>query len=209
MKLRETNLSNLISKEYGLSTIKKKFKVNELYKSQISELIKVYQSLGGILKVVPVRFGSWDIITESFIIELDEEQHFNRYRKITLGSSIYEDYKHFDVEKYKEYCEKKESVCLKKAGYGGYWKNNSTEKQFGLAAEKGDFSGNGSPRWKQRAFYDFCRDFYSIVCDIPVYRFSIYDEIVENGHAIEFGKALEQNRNDQIIKFINSKILKP
>ena len=125
-----------------------------------------------------------------------------------MESSIYEDYKWFDVEKYRTYCDKKESICLRKAGYGGYWKNNSTEKQFGLASEKGDFSVNGSPRWKQRAFYDFCRDFYSYVFEIPVYRFSIYDEINVNGHKIEFGKALEQNRKDVIIEFINSKISK-
>lgn len=205
MKLRETNLVNLISKEYGLSTIKKKFKVNELSKSQKSELVKVYHSIGGILKEVPVRFGSWDIVTDNFIIELDEEQHFNRYRKITLESSIYENYKWFDVKKYKIYCDEKELICLKKAGYGGYWKNDSTERQFGLASEKGDLSGNGSPRWKQRAFYDFCRDFYSIVFEIPVYRFSIYDKITFN-EITELGKALEQSETNAVINYLETKI---
>jgi len=74
--------------------------------------------------------------------------------------------------------------------FSGYWTNASTERQFGSASENGNFSGNGSPRWKQRTFYDFCRDLYSIVFEIPVYRLSIYDEIDFRGGKITLGTTL-------------------
>ncbi len=206
MKLKETNLANIVSGMYGLSNVSKKLHIGSLNESQKSELIKVYNALGGCLKDVPVRFGSWDIITDNFIIELDEEQHFNRYRKATLESPLYDNYKWFDVETYKSYCTLKEDKCLKKAKRGGYWTNASTERQFGTASENGDFSGNGSPRWKQRAFYDFCRDLYSTAFGIPVYRFSIYDEIVFRGGKIALGTALEQFYRNAITNYLETKI---
>lgn len=207
MKLRETNLANIISEMYGLSNISQKLNVDALDDLQKSQLQNVYNSLGGRLQEIPLGFGSWDIVTKDFIIELDEEQHFNRYRKITFESSIYKDYPWFDVEKYKTYCDEEEDDCLKKAKRGGYWKNSSTEKQFGIASDNGDFSGNGSPRWKQRAFYDFCRDLYSTVFEMPVYRFSIYDEISFNGRILEFGNALEQSNRDAVVYYLETKIV--
>lgn len=206
MKIRETNLKKVVANLYGLSNKCNRLSIDSLRKEQKDELLTVYKSIGGCLEMAPFKFGSWDIFTDNFIIELDEEQHFNRYRKKTLESSIYKKYNWFNVDVYNTYCIEKENICLKKAKRGGYWKNNSTEKQFGIASLNGDFSGNGSPRWKQRAFYDFCRDLYSKVNNIPVYRFSIYDEMINNGQKIILGKALENNDKEIIINFLNSKI---
>ena len=179
---------------------------NSLSAQQLNELKSVYKALGGLLDEVPVRFGAWDIVTPDFIIELDEEQHFNRYRMQTLDASLYHDYRWFDVSKYKAYCTVMEDNCLKKAKRGGYWKNDSTTKQFGVASNNGDLTGNGSPRWKQRAFYDYCRDLVGKVYNLPVYRFSIYDEINNKGNMIELGVALSQGRKDAVISFLNAKI---
>jgi len=206
MKTREANLFRVVAEMYEIVNINYKMIPEDLNASQKGFLNEVYNSLGGKQDVPPLNFGRWDIVTKDFIIELDEEQHFNRYRKKTLDSSLYDNYPWFDIEKYKIYCTEKESECKKKAKHGGYWANASTEKQFGKASEKGDLSGNGSPRWKQRAFYDFCRDLYSIVFEIPVYRFSVYDELIFKGNEIGLGFVLEQNNIPAINLFINSKI---
>lgn len=53
------------------------------------------------------------------------------------------------------------------------WANNSTEKQFGKPDDNGDFSQNGSPRWKQGAYYDFLKDYLFAISGVPIIRFSI------------------------------------
>lgn len=206
MKTRETNLSRIVNRMYGISNNAELPSISTLNQDQSLILKEVYYSLGGCLKDIPFKFGSWDIVTTNFIIELDEEQHFNRYRSVTLQSSIYDHYKWFDVKSYIGYCQSQENNCLKKAIRGGYWKNDSTEKQFGIAADNGDFSGNGSPRWKQRAFYDFCKDFYSVVTQIPVYRFSIYDNIETSNGLIPLGDALAFLDVNAVIHFLETKI---
>ena len=52
------------------------------------EAFDLYKKLGGTLSEVPMRVGAYDIDTRDFIIELDEENHFNRYRLATLDSTI-------------------------------------------------------------------------------------------------------------------------
>lgn len=208
MKKRETNLHAYISEVFDLSATKLKLSFDELKASHQDEILRVYRLLGGILDTPPLRFGPCDIVTKNFVVELDEEQHFNRYRKLTLGSVIYSDTKWFDHVRYKAYCDDFEELCLKKAARGGYWSNASTEKQFGPAAEKGVFAGNGSPRWKQRAFYDFCKDFAGKVNDMPIFRLSVYDSIDSGDFEITLGKALDQNRKEWVIEFLKQKFLK-
>ena len=207
MKLRETNLKEIVMTMFGLSNLSIKLSFSDLSPEQKAELTRVYRSLGGCLENAPLRFGPCDIVTPNFIIELDEEQHFNRYRKLTLQSVIYDNYPWFDTNLYNSYCDDFEGECLKKAGYGGYWENTSTVKQFGAASDKGDFSGNGSPRWKQRAFYDFCKDLAGIVAGIPIFRLSIYDVIVTQDGASELGKALERNIIEEVTGFLQTKIV--
>ncbi len=64
--------------------------ISKLYRnkcnSQLSEM-----GLGGVLDNFPTEIGVWDAtFSEGFHIELDEEQHFNRYRNITLRSAVYQ-----------------------------------------------------------------------------------------------------------------------
>lgn len=91
--------------------------------------------------------GKWDIITEKYIIELDEQLHFNDYRLITLNSPLYNEIKSFPLEIYKDYCARYKENCLKAGSHGGKWSNVSCEKMFGLAQRKGLLNGNGSPRF--------------------------------------------------------------
>jgi hypothetical protein len=204
MKLRETNLKAFVEQLYGTGYAGP-VSINSIGKHR-DEVMRVYRSLGGILNEIPFRFGGWDIVAPNFIIELDEEQHFNRYRKQTLGSAIYKNWKLFDVANYLTYCEKFENICLKKASRGGYWTNNSTEGQFGAAGANGDFSGAGSPRWKQRAFYDFCRDIYGMANQIKVYRLSIYDEVKTNSGTVTLAIALDRNMQQEVKAFLKNVI---
>lgn len=145
------------------------------YNSEYNETIfSVYKELGGILDTYPIGFGDFDIITEDCFIELDEENHFNRYRAITLKSNFYLNCPNFSKQSYIDYCNQFEN----KAGKGGnFWTSTNSEKQFGFSSKDGDLSGSGSSRWKQRAFYDFLRDVYSCIQEKPVYRFSVYDKV--------------------------------
>lgn len=151
------------------------------YAGIYTEVFNTYKLLGGTELEIPINFGKWDIVLEDFIVEFDEEQHFNRYRRITLNSLIYSVAPHFNFHSYLKFCDIYEEECLIKASRGGYWTSPSTERQFGNTGPKGELTGNGSPRWKQRAFYDYLRDVYSVIFNIPVVRLSIYDKLVIKG----------------------------
>ncbi len=66
-----------------------KLSIEELENSDLVEVVRnTYKKLGGQLNKLPTNYGPWDISTKDFIIELDEERHFNRYRLETLNSSL-------------------------------------------------------------------------------------------------------------------------
>ena len=146
-----------------------------------SEVQSVYKQLDGELNYFPIRVGHWDLRVGAVAIELDEEQHFNRYRLQALQSSVYSTLSSFPRCAYLSYCERQEKECLRKASRGGYWSNASCIRQFGRESSKGDLTPPGSPRWKQRAFYDFLKDLAPIICDTPLARVSIWDDVSVNG----------------------------
>jgi hypothetical protein len=143
----------------------------------------VYQALGGILASFPLNLRSWDIEFNAEAVELDEELHFNRYRTATLRSEAYSRLPEFPLYTYKDYCVQHEGRCLQAGSYGRKWTNPSCEKQFGKANTPKDLSGNGAPRWKQRAFYDFVKDLSPLVINVPVIRISIWDTFDDGGTA--------------------------
>ena len=60
----------------------------------------VYRRLGGIRPEPRVAPGGWDVVAGGYAWELDEEQHFNRYRLITLRSRVYGRLRGFDPASY-------------------------------------------------------------------------------------------------------------
>ncbi|MGG5905123.1 DUF7255 family protein [Sphingobacterium daejeonense] len=157
----------------------------------------MYKKLGGIQIDIPFNYRKWDISTDSFTIELDEELHFNRYRLSTLNSKIYTQSplrNILDIHNYMAHCVNYEGNCLKAGGYSGKWKNDSTEKQFLRSNAFGNLEGNGSSRWKQRAFYDFAKDISSLFINVPFYRISIY----ENFNGLSIGDILD-NENEYLL----------
>ena len=169
---KENILKQVVLQEYGEKKHSKLTKSQLLLSPELySEVKSMYKELGGTQEEPPLTFGPWDISTPEFIIELDEENHFNRYRFQTLNSNIYQSIKGFPLEAYKQFCRQYESRCRK---FGGYWKSDSSENLFMKSNDNGYLNGAGSSRWKQRAFYDFLRDITGVISGIPVIRLSIY-----------------------------------
>jgi hypothetical protein len=211
MKQRQVKLEEILTEQYcSGNSIGSSIKANDLERMGLSnEVRRIYEKLGGILLNVPLTFGGWDIILDGLVVELDEEQHFNRYRAMTLNSFIYHMEKGLNLIDYSRYCKENEEHCLRKSSWGNYWSNPSTEKQFGLPGVFGDLEGNGSPRWKQRAYYDYLRDVFAILYQIRLIRISIYDRLVQNGRIRTVGELLDENNPEnrsEILKFMNLKI---
>ena len=137
----------------------------------------LYRALGGDAEeFVVFRPGVWDIVlADGLIVELDEEQHFNRYRRATLEPAW------ADVlpwaDEYRHYADDHEAAALKKASRGGYWASPSTERMFGPADAPGVFEPVGSPRWKQRALYDAMRDALAAAGAVRLARVATWDAL--------------------------------
>ncbi len=172
---------------------------NQVAASQFaSEVDNVYRALGGSLPTFPVNFRGWDIEFEGIAIELDEQLHFNRYRAITLASTLYSKLSGFPLDAYLRYCEEFEGDCLRAGKHGGRWTNPSCEKQFGKPGNNGNLAGDGAPRWKQRAFYDFVKDLSPLIIDVPVARIAIWDNFGNSGETINH--LLEHDKNNRASK---------
>ncbi len=142
-----------------------------------SEIECVYGKLDGILPSSPLNLRHWDMEFEQIAVELDEELHFNRYRGITLKSEIYTRLPKFPLDSYRHFCSDREDSCLRRS-YGKYWTNPSCEGQFGPASSLKNLYGNGAPRWKQRAFYDFVKDLSPLLINVKVARVAVLDTVL-------------------------------
>ncbi len=142
---------------------------------------EVYIRLGGVLDTIPLNIRGWDIEASGIAIELDEEQHFNRYRLTTLKSSFYSSLRVFPRVEYTNMCQQFEDECMRKAHHGGWWASSGSQKQFGPAGQEGDLTGVGAPRWKQRAFYDFVKDLTHPIIGVQSVRISLWDTVTVGG----------------------------
>ena len=124
-KLKEITLKKFTAFKHDKLTLK------ELENSNVVKFVSdTYKKLGGQLDTFPTNYGPWDISTKDFILELDEERHFNRYRLETLRSNFYDTHTSFSVVNYKNFCNDFENHCLSAASWSKNWKNDSTEKMF-------------------------------------------------------------------------------
>lgn len=177
------------------------------------EIMRRYQKLGGVPPEYPPGIGAYDISTEGFDIELDEYLHFNRYRQITLESTIYDKLPKFPMTLYYEWCRlecEAERKCLRAGSYGKKWRTNSSDRQFGVSNVPGGLSGNGSSRWKQRAFNDYRKDVLQLLNGHPLVRISIYDTVIADNVKITIEQILEapdyMNYSGPILALIESRL---
>ncbi|WP_019972486.1 hypothetical protein [Mycobacterium sp. 141] len=140
------------------------------------EILRVYHLLGGALEAPRLRPGPWDCVLEGgLIVELDEGQHFNRYRRKTLEPAWTQQLPW--RETYMRYCTQFESVCTLERGWGSYWTTVSAKQLFGPAGPARLLDGAGSPRWKQRALYDAMRDIAAVGLGVRLARLAVYDVV--------------------------------
>lgn len=204
MGKRQDCLVRTLESVYG-TRIKKQCQPNFYSSPYDSKIFEVYKNLGGQLNRYPTPLHHWkpDIIFSNFIIELDEERHFNRFRAITLESAIYGNLPNFNMKDYKDFCIKYENECLRAASWSGNWENKSSRKQFGDSDPKGRLGEKGSSRWKQRAFYDFLKDISVLITGKPVVRVSIWEK---NKTEKLLEDILRCCNNDELIQFIKPKV---
>lgn len=155
------------------------------------EIERVYRALGGVLQSIPLNLRSWDLEFDGIAVELDECLHFNRYRGGTLKSAIYARLPRFPLGTYKRFCSEREDICFKNGSYGKKWSSPSSQSQFGLASQPKDLDGNGAPRWKQRAFYDFVKDLSPLLLGVKVVRVAVWDELANVECSTTVGDALD------------------
>jgi hypothetical protein len=142
-----------------------------------TEINRVYHQLGGQLDSFSLNLQKWDMEVDGVAVELDEHLHFNRYRGLTLESSLYQDLTFFLLDDYKSYCKDHESDCIRACSHVGKWSNSSCERQFGEAGPHKELTGPGAPRWKQRAFYDYVKDSLPLLGLGHLLRVSIWEEV--------------------------------
>ncbi|MFZ4414996.1 MAG: DUF7255 family protein [Bacteroidales bacterium] len=187
---RQNNIIKYLCEDYNFSKIKIPSKDDYKASKYYNEIFSIYKELGGILDEIPFGIKSKDLdyVINGKILELDEENHFNKYRAITLKASIYDKGKTLNKKKYLKYCECYQDNCRTD---GGYWRKDPSDDQFGKSNNNGNLQGNGSSRWKQRAFYDMLKDFIPYINKTPIKRISIYDKIEVEGEMIEINKILK------------------
>jgi hypothetical protein len=127
-------------------------------------ILDLYRELGGRAESPTLRPGGWDLVCAGdIVVELDEELHFNRYRRLTLLPEWAAALPWRDD--YGAFCSEQEPACLAAATWGRRWTNPSSEVLFGVADAAGDLGSSGAPRWKQRALYDAMKDASTLFAD--------------------------------------------
>jgi hypothetical protein len=153
-------------------------RIDDLPEDAAEEAAGLYRKVGGRRETHSLKPGPWDVLVDGVLVELDEQLHFNRYRALTLQARSYSKISRFPLADYRRLCAMREDVCLKHGKGQGRWTNPSTEAHFGPASPRGDLSGNGSPRWKQRAVYDFMKDLTQLTPGaVPLARIAIWDPL--------------------------------
>ncbi|MEM1136578.1 MAG: hypothetical protein AAGI07_12130 [Bacteroidota bacterium] len=173
---------------------------NLLKKSKYKEsILKTYQLLGGKLATPEIKAPNWQIVLENnYIIILDEVLHFNRYRLQTLRSEVYGYLNEFPVDHYRNFCRKHERDCIKTGLAGKNWTFPLAEKHFGVAEERGDFSKNGAPAWKLRAFEDFLQDGVALHLQKKLIRIATYHQLMINRQLFKVGDVLTSGTQEHL-----------
>jgi hypothetical protein len=132
-------------------------RLGTLQSEYADHIMSLFRALGGTAVSPSLHPGQWDLALEGgLVVELDEELHFNRYRRLTLEPAWTRALPWRDD--YMRYTSEHETECLGAAQWGRRWTSPSCESLFGPAAAPGAFDSNGAPRWKQRALYDAMKD---------------------------------------------------
>ena len=167
-----------------------------LASSYFNLVVDMYRHLGGVLKDFHLNLRSWDMSIGNLAVELDEQLHFNRFRAETLKSEVYAALPQFPLAAYRGYCDRHEQACIRAGKHGGKWTSESSEKQFGPSPSRGDLTGAGPARWRQRAFYDFVKDLSPLIIGVPVVRLAVWDEVLVGGRPVQLERLLSARSSE-------------
>ncbi len=162
----------------------------------LSDVFEVYEELGGCSENWDISPRKFDIELPGYGILLDLALDYNRYRAITLRSSLYQDYDFFKVPNHIRYCRQFEKECLKAGSNARTWHNKVSKTEFGDSEPPGDLGSLGSSGWKYRAFQNYLADFSPLLFDYKIVRISLYDPLMIKGQLIQL-KDLLVSRNKQ------------
>ncbi len=211
--IRQQNLRKiLLSKYLPSDTIDPAWDTSRLQGSLFEkDFTEVYHDLGGlqpfpgfIFHVPLMEFGR-------FCVVLDEAIQFNRYRAKTLRAGFYENLMSFPLTKYRSYCRKYETVCIKAGTAGRLWTNETAERHFGLPQAPGDLGLSGSPAWKLTALRDLATDMLARQKKIRLLRLSVWDDLMLGGKLMKLNELLRcpgDYEQEMILKFIERKIIR-
>jgi hypothetical protein len=185
-------------------------KEEKVRKGELSgEVNRTFSEIGGLTKEFPWKPAQWDLEFEHFAIRLDQEPSFNRYRAITLKSSIYTESNFFNLENYKRYCRQYEIECLKAARSLQMWTDKESEHAFGPSQDAGELVLLGSAKWKQRAFLEYLEDVQASLLNIKLIRVSIYDNLMVNNKIIKLDTILSSrnvNNEKYLLSYLQRRI---
>ena len=162
---------------------------------------RLYESFGGRLTPAALLPGAWDLAVDGLLVELDEELHFNRYRRLTLAEDWATELPW--TANYRRLCSDFESRCVAAGSWGSRWTNSSCAKHFGDADPPKVLGDRGAPRWKQRALYDAIKDLFAVgSATVAVARLSIYDDLTDAsvGDALDGRATAEPNALVELVR---------
>lgn len=170
-------------------------------------VLGVYRRLGGVQVGPSLEPGAWDLGCDGIAVELDEDLHFNRYRRMTLAEPVYGSLPLFPLEFYRRLCDEYEPECLRKGRGQARWTSSATERQFGRAGPRGVLEGDGAPRWKQRALYDFLKDLAPLALGQAVARVAVWDWIELDGSLVQVDSILRAGGDRTAGAFLGELVL--
>ncbi len=174
------------------------------------DFLEAYEELGGRLPFPEFIFHVPLMEFGRFCVLLDEAIRFNRYRAKTLRSDFYENLMSFPLSKYRSYCRKYETECIKAGTAGRLWTSDVAEQHFGSAQAPGDLGLSGSPGWKLTALKDLATDMLARKKKIRLLRIAVWDDLLINGKLVKINELLmspEKHEQEAILKFVERRMV--
>lgn len=183
-QLKITNLLSVLEETEFFVEHSHTLDVNPAYlKGKGEELLQeVFQSLEGNGRPPVLEKLTFDFKINRLVFVYDDEVHFNRYRLLTLKTSLYETFSYEWADAYKRLCRTYEKDCLKVGMQERIWNGPPLAKKiFGRAAESGDLTGTGAIGWKLNAYNDAQYDLVSRLHGYKLIRIPQYENLMIGG----------------------------
>lgn len=152
------------------------FERSEFYESSLD----VFEDLNGKKERLSYKQREYTLETEDFLLILDDELYYNRYKSVTFRAELY-DKLGYNLPLMRTKCRNLEKECLKKGSVKHIWTNPDAELIFGRSEEPGDFGLNGSAGWKLLAWQDYLADLNAFERKKKLIRISSFDELLIEG----------------------------